>query len=99
MVIDFFLREHPHRGVSTQMFPEKASRDPRCICCRSVDVYFSEVYTRCKQTGLSDVAGVSGAGGCYIFSRQMMDFKYCTEEETNCISAENIYFSWDLGFL
>lgn len=29
----------------------------------------------------------------------MMDFKYCTEEETNCISAENIYFAWDLGFL
>lgn len=76
------------------MFPETASRDPRSICCRSADVCFGKEYYH----GVSkqDFAGVFVGGG-YILFRQIMDFKYFTEEETNCISGENTYFACDLG--
>lgn len=62
MVIDFFCREHLHWGVLTQMFPERASRDPQSICCRNADVCFGEEYYH----GVSkqDFSGVSVGGGC-----------------------------------
>lgn len=41
----------------TQMFPERASRDPQSICCRSADVCFGEEY--CHGVSKQDFAEVS----------------------------------------